>query len=66
MTDLRRALATIRWSMTEFAEACGVSATTVRRWSAGTRDMPPAVSAWVNAAAAWHRDNPVPSVRLRD
>jgi transcriptional regulator with XRE-family HTH domain len=60
MTDLRRALADIHWSMAEFAEACGVAPTTVRRWSAGTAEMPERMAAWIEAASAWHRAHPVP------
>lgn len=60
MTDLRRALATIHWSMTELGVACGVSQSTVRRWSAGTLAIPERIAAWVEAAAAWHRAHPVP------
>lgn len=60
MTDLRRALATIHWSMTEFGASCGVSQSTVRRWSARTAVMPEHLAAWVEAAAAWHSEHPVP------
>jgi hypothetical protein len=58
--DLRAALAAIGWSARQIAAATGRAESAGPDWTAGRRPIPPEVAAWVAAAAAWHRDNPVP------
>lgn len=63
---LTDALSALHWSWTTFATVCGVSTATVRRWCSEAYVIPPALLAWVERAAAWHRDNPAPPKPGRD
>jgi hypothetical protein len=58
--DLRAALAAIGWSARQIASATGRAESAGPDWTAGRRPIPSEVAAWVEAAAAWHRDNPPP------
>jgi hypothetical protein len=59
-SELRAALAAIGWSARQIAAATGRAESAGPDWTAGRRPIPPEVAAWVEAAAAWHRDNPPP------
>ena len=57
---LRDCLATLHWSQRGLAEILNAHPTTVRRWAAGTQDIPPGVAAWLDELADYARQRPYP------
>jgi transcriptional regulator with XRE-family HTH domain len=51
---LRDALASIRWSQRGLAEVLGCDDRMVRRWAAGSAEIPPAVGEWLANLAKCH------------
>ena len=59
-SDLREALALLRWSQRGLAEALGCDDRIVRRWASGDAMIPADVVLWVSSLAKAHQANPPP------
>jgi hypothetical protein len=59
--EYRQALEDIGWSPSGLADALDIRDVRLcRRWGEGTRKIPPVVTEWLSALAAFHRQNPAP------
>ncbi len=59
-SQLRDALALLRWSQRGLAEALGCDDRLVRRWAAGDAAIPAEIAGWLATLAATHRAHPPP------
>lgn len=59
-SDLREALALLRWSQRGLAGALGCDDRIVRRWASGDAAMPAEVTLWLSSLAKVHQANPPP------
>lgn len=65
-SDLREALASLRWSQRGLAEALECDDRLVRRWASGDAQVPPEVAAWLMELAGAHESRPPPQTwRIR-
>lgn len=62
-TRLRECLAALRWSQRELAACLSCDERRVRRWAAGTYEIPPRVALWLARLAHCHKANPPPDWR---
>jgi hypothetical protein len=60
--QLANCLAVLCWTNTDLANAIGRDEAVVRRYLAGTKEIPPPVAAWLVKAASWMLDNPCPKL----
>lgn len=60
MTRLSRALAILRWGAADLAGEANVSERVVRRWIAGTMEIPRPVLVWLEGLARVHETTPAP------
>jgi hypothetical protein len=61
VTELREALATLRWSHNDLADETGLPDTAVRRWISGADPVPRPIADALGLLVAYHRAHPVPS-----
>jgi len=57
----RACLLVIGWSGQGFAKKIGVDERQVRRWTAGTGNVPPRIAEWLEQVAAFFDANPPPA-----
>ncbi|MDE2472925.1 MAG: helix-turn-helix domain-containing protein [Bradyrhizobium sp.] len=62
-TEFIAAISSLGWSVRQAADELGVNERSARRWTQGTRPIPPDIERWLRAAAAWMRENPPPQRR---
>jgi transcriptional regulator with XRE-family HTH domain len=58
---LRNCLEALGWSLRHLARVLDINFTTVRRWAAGTQEVPPPIAAWLEILARCHETNPPPA-----
>ena len=61
-TRLRECLALLRWSQRGLADALNRDEGWVRMMARGTRPIPDALAAWLEALAAVHQAHPAPEL----
>ena len=58
--EFRACLDTLAWSQRGLAAILDFDDRTVRRWAAGTQDVPSAIAAWLRRLAEFHAQHPPP------
>jgi ribosome-binding protein aMBF1 (putative translation factor) len=64
-SQLREALAMLRWSQRGLADALECDDRMVRRWASGDASIPPDVSEWLARMADFAQANPPPTTWRR-
>jgi hypothetical protein len=60
-TRLRECLEILHWTQRGAADVIGCADRMVRLWAAGGEPVPPEIATWLEALAAAHQANPVPT-----